>query len=89
MNKVDGTKIVNFIEGYYRRKLEKNEIIALSIELKDFTYEDFIEKFKKPLLKRVEYFSVAQLSQIIQDYREKEKLKERLGINDFEELYEN
>ena len=89
MNKVDGTKIVSFIEGYYRRKLEKNEIIALSIELKDFTYEDFIEKFKKPLLKRVEYFSVAQLSQIIQDYREKEKLKERLGINDFEELYEN
>lgn len=89
MNKVDGTKIVNFIEGYYRRKLEKNEIIALSIELKDFTYEDFIEKLKKPLLKRVEYFSVAQLSQIIQDYREKEKLKERLGINDFEELYEN
>ena len=89
MNKVDGSKLVSFIEGYYRRKLNDNEITALSVELKGFTYEDFIEKFKKPLLKRVEYFSVAQLSQIIQDYREKEELKKRLGINDFEELYEN
>lgn len=89
MNKVDGKKLVDFIEGYYHRKLEKNEILALAEEVKDFTFDEFIENIKFPLLKKVEFFLVAQLHKIIEEYKEMQKFKESLGINSFDELYEN
>ncbi len=89
MTKVDGRKLVDFIEGYYHRKLEKNEILALAEEVKDFTFDDFVENFKFQLLKKVEYFTVAQLHKIIEEYKEIQKFKESLGINSFDELYEN
>lgn len=89
MDNNDLIKIIEFIEGYYHRKLEKTEIKALSEELKDFTYDSFMKELKFPLLKKVEYFTVAQLHKIIEEFKELEKLKERLGIKSFDEIYEN
>ncbi len=89
MNKVDGQKIVNFIEGYYHRKLEKNEIIALADEVKEYSYDDFMKNFSSQMLRKVEYFTVAQLHSIIQDYKDLQKMKSNLGINSFDELFEN
>lgn len=89
MNKLDGQKTIEFIEGYYHRKLETSEIKALSEELKDYTYEDFINELKFPLLKKVEYFTVANLHKIILENKEIEEYKKNLGIKSLDELYEN
>lgn len=89
MNKVDGQRVIEFIEGYYHRKLETSEIKALAEELKDFDYESFINNFKFPLLKKVDYFTIAKLHQIILEYKELENLKQNLGIRSFDELYAN
>ena len=89
MNKIDGQKVIEFIEGYYHRKLENVEIKALSEELKNFTYDSFMKELKFPLLKRVEYFTVSQLHKIVEEFKELENLKERLGIKSFDEIYEN
>lgn len=89
MNKLDGQKVIEVIEGYYHRKLEPAEIKALSEELKDWNFEMFEKELKYPLLKKIEYFSVAQLHKIIEGYKQLEELKKRLGIKSFEELYEN
>lgn len=88
MNKTEGQKIVEFIETYYHRKLEGNEITAISKELKDFTFDDF-ENIKVQLLKKVDYFTVSQLHKIIQEYKELNEMKKHFGIINFEELYEN
>ena len=63
-------RVVDFIEGYYSRKLDSNEIKAIKFE-------------------KVEYFTVAQLHKIIEEYKETQKFKESLGVNSFDELYEN
>jgi len=89
MTEKDLVKVVKFINGYYSRELQENEIIALKRELKDFDYETFKNNLEYPLLRKVEYFSVAQLHKIIEDYRELEKMKEHFGIKSFDELYEN
>lgn len=89
MNKVDGQRVIEVIEGYYHRKLENSEIKALAEEMKDFTYEMFEQHLKFPLLKRIDYFTIAKLHQLIEEYRELEKLKHSLGISSFDELYEN
>lgn len=89
MNKIDGQKTIDFIEGYYHRKLEKSEIKALSEELKEYTYEDFINKFKFPLLKKVEYFTVSQLHQLILEEKEIQSWLLHAGLKSFDELYEN
>ena len=34
MTKVDGRKLVDFIEGYYHRKREKNEILCGNLRIK-------------------------------------------------------
>ena len=91
MSDEDLLKVVNFIEGYYNRTLKETEIISLSEELKNCcnSYDDFINKFKFPLLKKVEYFTVAHLHRLIQEDNELEAFKRHLGIQSFEELYEN
>lgn len=89
MNKIDGQKTIEFLEGYYHRKLEKTEIIVLSEELRDFTYDSFMEEIKFPLLKKVEYFTVAQLHKIVEESKELVRFRESLGIKSFDELYEN
>ena len=85
----DLVKVVDFIEGYYNRKLDVKEIKIIKEELKDYDYEKFMANIKFPLLKKVEYFTVQKLYQIIEDDRELEAFKEHLGIKSFEELYEN
>ena len=39
MDDNDLYKTIKFIEGYYNRKIENNEIVALKDELKDYTYQ--------------------------------------------------
>ena len=89
MNKLDGQKIIEFIEGYYHRKLEPNEIKALAEELKDYDYDKFTENIKFPLLKKFEYFTVSNLHKIIKENKELEEFKKHLGITTWDELYEN
>ncbi len=82
-------RVIDFIEGYYSRKLDSNEIKAIKFELKNFDFEKFHKELSFQLLKRVEYFSVAQLHKIIDEYKKIQKFKESLGINSFDELHEN
>lgn len=89
MNKVDGQKVIEFIEGYFHRKLEQNEVKALAEELKDYDYDKFMENIKFPLLKKVEYFTVSSLHKIIEDDKELEEFKKHLGITSWDELYDN
>lgn len=89
MDDNDLYKTIKFIEGYYNRKIENNEIVALKDELKDYTYETFLSELKYPLLKKVDYFKVQALHRIIEDDKELQDLKERLEIKSFDELYEN
>lgn len=89
MNKVDGQKILEFLEGYYHRKIEPNEIKVLAEELKDYDYDKFMENIKGPLLKKVDYFTISNLHKIIEDDRELEVYKKHLGITSWNELYEN
>lgn len=89
MDDNDLYKTIKFIEGYYNRKIENNEIVALKDELKGYTYETFLSELKYPLLKKVDYFKVQALHRIIEDDKELQDLKERLGIKSFDELYEN
>ena len=89
MNKEDFGKIVEFIEGNYSRTLAKNELVVMKEELKDYTYESFMENIKYPLLKKVDYFKVQALHKIIEEDKELQDLKESLGIKSFDELYEN
>lgn len=89
MNNDDLEKVVEFIEGAYSRKLEVAEIKLLKRELKDYTYESFMENLECPLLKKVDYFKVQALHKIIEEDKELQDLKDRLGIKSFDELYEN
>lgn len=89
MNKEDFGKIVEFIEGNYSRALAKNELVVMKEELKDYTYESFMENIKYPLLKKADYFKVQALHKIIEEDKELQDLKDRLGIKSFGELYEN
>ena len=89
MNNDDLEKVVEFIEGAYSRKLEIAEIKLLKDELKDYTYESFMENIKYPLLQKVDYFKVQALHKIIEEDKELQDLKESLGIKSFDELYEN
>lgn len=89
MNNDDLEKVVEFIEGAYNRKLEVAEIKLLKRELKDYTYESFMENLEYPLLKKVDYFKVQALHKIIEEDKELQELKDRLGIKSFDELYEN
>lgn len=82
-------RVIDFIEGYYSRKLDNNEIKAIKFELKNFDFEKFHKELSFQLLKKVEYFTVASLHKIIEEYKEIQKFKESLGINSFDEIYEN
>lgn len=82
-------KTIEFIQGSYAKKLESYEIKLIKEELKGYTFDDFMKELKPPLLRRVEYFSVQRLHQIIEENKELQRLKESLGIKSFDELYEN
>ena len=82
-------KTIEFIQGAYNRNLTSPEIKLLKEELKGYDYDKFMENIKFPLLKKVEYFTVASLHKIIEDDKELEEFKKHLGITSWEELYDN
>lgn len=89
MTKTDGEKTVNFIETYYKVKLTDNEKLALSRELKDYTYDDFKNDIQKPLLISVEYFTIAGLHRIIENNNRAREFLKRSGKTDWYEFYAN
>lgn len=82
-------KTIEFTQGAYSRTLTAPEIKLLKEELKDYDYNKFIENLKFPLLKKVDFFTVASLHKIIEEDQELERFKQSLGIKSFDELYEN
>lgn len=82
-------KTIEFIQGAYNRTLTAPEIKLLKEELKDYDYNKFIENLKFPLIKKVDFFTVASLHKIIEEDQELERFKQSLGIKSFDELYEN
>lgn len=90
MDKTEFKKVIDFIQGYYNRTLSEAELKALKEELKYYkNYDDFAEKSRFSLLKKVEYFTVAKLHQVIQEDKELKELKDSLGIKCFDEIYDN
>lgn len=89
MSKTEMMKVARFIQAYYNRDLKEDELRALEHELADISMENFINDIKLPLLKKVDYFTMAQLHKLIEDFKELEELKRHLGIKSFDELYEN
>lgn len=89
MNKADGEKVRNFIETYYKVNLSDNELIALSRELKDYTYESFKMEIKQVLITGVRYFSIAELSRIVENNKKAKAVLERSGKTDWNEFYIN
>lgn len=89
MNKTDGEKVRNFIETYYKVNLSDNEMLALSRELKDYTYESFETEIQRPLIIGVRYFSIAELSRIVENNKKAKKVLLRSGKTDWNEFYIN
>lgn len=89
MNKTDGEKVRNFIETYYKVNLNDNELMALSRELKDYTYESFESEIKQSLIIGVRYFSIAELSRIVENNKKAKAVLARSGKTDWNEFYIN
>lgn len=89
MTKADGEKVKNFIETYYKVNLSDNELMALSRELKDYTYESFESEIQKPLIIGVRYFSIAELSRIVENNKKAKVVLARSGKTDWNEFYIN
>lgn len=89
MTKIDGEKTVNFIETYYKVKLTDNEKLALSRELKEYTYETFTSEIKDALLKSTEYFTIANLHRIIENNNRAREFLKRSGKTSWYEFYAN
>lgn len=82
-------KVAEFIEGFYNRKLEKSELIVMRDELKSYNYDKFVRNIKYPLTRKVRFFNVRELSNIIQEDKELDHLRDSLNLDDFDELFEN
>ena len=82
-------KVAEFIEGFYNRKLEKSELIVMRDELKDYDYDKFMRNIKFPLTKKVRYFNLRELANIIEQDKELDHLRDSLNISNFDELFEN
>ena len=89
MNKTDGEKVRRFIETYYKVNLSDNELLALSRELKDYTYESFESEIKQALVIGVRYFSIAELSRIVENNKKAKVVLARSGKTDWNEFYIN
>ena len=81
--------VVEDIEGYYRTTLSGKELRTLKEELKGYDYTRFVSDIKCQLLKKVDYFTIQALHKIVEEAKEIQDLKNRLGIKSFDELYEN
>ena len=89
MTKTDGEKVRSFIETYYKVSLSDNELMALSRELKDYTYESFESEIKQALIIGVRYFSIAELSRIVENNKKAKVVLARSGKTDWNEFYIN
>ena len=89
MTKADGGKVRNFIETYYKVNLNDNELMALSRELKDYTYESFEAEIKQALIIGTRYFSIAELSRIVENNKKAKVVLARSGKTDWNEFYIN
>lgn len=89
IDKADLLKTKNFIETYYNKALNDNEIIALSRELKNYTYDDFKNDIQKPLLISVEYFTIAGLHRIIENNNRAKEFLKKSGKKSWDEFYAN
>lgn len=89
MTKADGEKVRNFIETYYKVNLSDNEMLALSRELKYYTYESFESEIKQALIIGVRYFSIAELSRIVENNKKAKVVLARSGKTDWNEFYIN
>ena len=89
MTKADGEKVRNFIENNYKLNLSDNEMLALSRELKDYTYESFESEIKQALIIGVRYFSIAELSRIVENNKKAKAVLARSGKTDWNEFYIN
>ncbi len=56
--------------------------------LEKYTVEQF-DEFIELMLKKMEYFSLANLKKIIDETEDTEKFRESLGLQSWDELYEN
>lgn len=82
-------KVVDFIETYYSINLKDNQIRSLQEELKDYTYESFINEVKEPLLKSISFFNIADLHRILENIKDSKKFLEQSGKSTWEEFYAN
>lgn len=90
MSDEDLEKVINFLESYYSISLTDNQLLAIKEELESYTFTEFLQRIKQPLLKEVNYFTVAGLHRVIEaDKRAKEWLNQFTGIDSWEDLYAN
>lgn len=82
-------KIINFIETYYHRQLNEDEIIAIKSELSDYTYDRFIRTIKEPLLLSTKYFTISDLYRVVEYKRKSDDYLALSNIDSWEELYDN
>lgn len=89
MSKEDFVKTVNLIKGYYRITFSDEELELLKDELKDLTYDEFIDEIKDTMLITIEFFKISELHRILVNYRDMKMFLKRNNLNSFEELYAN
>ena len=82
-------RIIEYLQGFYSRKLSEEEILTLNDMLKNETLPEFKRKYSNILSKKVEYFTPAKMQQVIDEKKEIERWKASVGIKDLNELYEN
>ena len=83
------TRILDYLEGMYSRKLSDKEVLVLDDMLSNETLESFKNKYEFVLAKKVDYFTPAKMQQLIDEDKGLQHLRESLGVNSFNELYEN
>lgn len=89
MCNTDLIRTIKLIESYYRIKLNDDETILLNDELKDLTYDEFIDEIKDTMLTTIEFFKISELHRILVNYKDMKMFLKRNNLNSFEELYAN
>ena len=89
MCNTDLIRTIKLIESYYRIKLNDEETILLNDELRDLTYDEFIDEIKDTMLTTIEFFKISELHRILVNYRDMKMFLKRNNLNSFEELYAN
>lgn len=83
------TRILDFIEGMYSRKLSDKEALVLYEMLEKETLETFKEKYQFALAKKVDFFTPAKMQQLVNEQKEIDEWCESAKIKSLENLYEN